>query len=97
MKNSEAKVVYEVNRNDRFGACTDDLQFKPITLAILALFFSPCFLVSVPLAHLALSRNKHHSDRPLATKVLAITALILSYVGIVVFGFLASKVRHHSQ
>jgi hypothetical protein len=97
MKNREAKVVDDVSRNDKLGAGTDDIRLKPITLAVLALAFSPCFLVSVPLAHLALSRNKHHPDHPLATKILALTALTLSYVGILVLAFLAAKTKHHSQ
>ena len=97
MMNREAKVVYDVSPNDRLGAGNDDLQFRPITLAILALVFSAFFPVSVPLAHLALSRNKHHPDHPLATKILAVLALLLSYVGIVIFVYLASRARHYSK
>ena len=97
MKNREAKVVDDVSPNERLGAGTDDLRLKPITMAILALAFSPCFLVSIPLAHLALSRNKHNPDHPLPTRVLAFLALILSYVGILVLAFLAANAKHHSQ
>jgi hypothetical protein len=97
MMNREAKLVSDMSPNDRLGAGNDDLQFRPITLTILALLFSLFLPVSVPLAHLALSRNKHHPDPSLATKILAVLALLLSYVGIVIFGYLASRARHHAQ
>jgi hypothetical protein len=97
MMNRELKVVDDVSRNSKLGAATDDIRLKPTTLAVLALAFSPFFLVSVPLAQLALSRSKHNPARPLATKVLALTALTLSYVGILVLVFMAAKTKQHSQ
>jgi ABC-type phosphate/phosphonate transport system permease subunit len=93
----EAKVLDDVSRNGRLGTGTDDLRLKALTMAVLALLFSPFFPISIPLAHLALSRNKQNLDHRLATKVLAVLALILSYVGILVLAFLAAKTKHHSQ
>lgn len=93
MRNREATVRADLDR----GTGNEDLRVKALTLAILALFFSPFFPISVPLAYLALSRNKQNPQYPTAAKVVAFTAIIISYLGLVAVAFLASKGRHYSQ
>ena len=70
-------------------------QLKPITLVVLALLSSPLFLVSIPLAHIALAQTRHHPGQARAAKVLATIALALSYLGIVLITLLAARHTRH--
>jgi hypothetical protein len=73
----------------------DDHELKPVTLAILAVLFSPLFVESIPLARLVLIRARQHPDQARTANALATAALILSYAGILLVVFLAVRYRRH--
>jgi hypothetical protein len=86
-------VLDQTDHNDNASRSNDDHPMRPVTLAILALLFSPFFLIGIPLAHLALSSIKQHPHLPRTTKALAVLALVLSYAGMLVVALLALQDR----